>query len=32
VSSLRKGGHDGDYWGAHYDDYLRFYAQALKNC
>jgi poly(3-hydroxybutyrate) depolymerase len=24
------GGHDGDYWQAHYDDYLRFYARACR--
>ncbi|HEX8105998.1 MAG TPA: alpha/beta hydrolase-fold protein [Solirubrobacteraceae bacterium] len=27
-----KGGHSGDYWHAHYDDYLRFYARALARC
>ena len=26
------GGHDGDYWDAHWRDYLRFYARALKRC
>lgn len=26
------GGHDGDYWNAHWADYLRFYAQALADC
>jgi enterochelin esterase-like enzyme len=26
------GGHDGRYWGAHWDDYLRFYADALASC
>jgi S-formylglutathione hydrolase FrmB len=26
------GGHDGDYWNAHWGDYLRFYARALKRC
>jgi poly(3-hydroxybutyrate) depolymerase len=26
------GGHDGAYWGRHYRDYLRFYAQALARC
>jgi acetyl esterase/lipase len=26
------GGHDGDYWDAHWRDYLRFYARAFKRC
>lgn len=26
------GGHDGNYWSAHYRDYLRFYARALGRC
>jgi hypothetical protein len=26
------GGHDGDYWNAHWGDYLRFYANALGRC
>jgi S-formylglutathione hydrolase FrmB len=26
------GGHDHDYWGAHWDEYLRFYANALARC
>ncbi len=26
------GGHDGDYWNAHWRDYLGFYAAALKHC
>jgi len=26
------GGHDGDYWDAHWRDYLRFYARALRRC
>jgi S-formylglutathione hydrolase FrmB len=26
------GGHDFGYWGAHYRDYLRFYARALARC
>jgi endo-alpha-1,4-polygalactosaminidase (GH114 family) len=26
------GGHDGDYWDAHWRDYLRFYARALDRC
>ena len=26
------GGHDGDYWRAHYKRYLRFYAAALAAC
>jgi S-formylglutathione hydrolase FrmB len=26
------GGHDGDYWNAHWLDYLRFYAGALRRC
>jgi S-formylglutathione hydrolase FrmB len=26
------GGHDSDYWTAHYGDYLRFYAGALAAC
>jgi hypothetical protein len=28
----RPGGHDGDYWDAHWRDYLRFYAKALERC
>jgi poly(3-hydroxybutyrate) depolymerase len=27
-----RGGHDGDYWNAHYDEYMRFYARALAAC
>lgn len=26
------GGHDGDYWNAHWPNYLRFYAAALRIC
>jgi enterochelin esterase-like enzyme len=26
------GGHDGEYWDAHWRDYLRFYARALRRC
>ena len=26
------GGHDSRYWNAHWNDYLRFYAQALATC
>lgn len=26
------GGHDGTYWRRHYDEYLRFYADALRAC
>jgi S-formylglutathione hydrolase FrmB len=26
------GGHDGSYWSAHWDSYLRFYAGALAGC
>ena len=26
------GGHDGDYWDAHWRDYLRFYARQLGRC
>jgi S-formylglutathione hydrolase FrmB len=26
------GGHDGNYWHAHYSDYLRFYSRALATC
>ena len=26
------GKHEGDYWRAHYDSYLRFYASALAGC
>jgi S-formylglutathione hydrolase FrmB len=26
------GGHDGEYWDAHWRHYLRFYARALKRC
>lgn len=32
VKLTRPGGHDGDYWNAHWDEYLRFYARALANC
>ena len=28
----RPGGHDGDYWNAHWGEYLRFYAGALAKC
>ncbi|HEY1539724.1 MAG TPA: alpha/beta hydrolase-fold protein [Solirubrobacteraceae bacterium] len=27
-----RGGHDSDYWHAHYTTYLRFYADALARC
>ncbi|HEX8120587.1 MAG TPA: alpha/beta hydrolase-fold protein [Solirubrobacteraceae bacterium] len=27
-----KGGHDGDYWNAHTDEYIRFYARSLARC
>jgi S-formylglutathione hydrolase FrmB len=32
--SLRKsaGGHDAEYWTSQYDEYLRFYAEALATC
>ena len=26
------GGHDGKYWDAHWDEYLRFYARELRRC
>ncbi|MDQ3740061.1 MAG: alpha/beta hydrolase-fold protein [Actinomycetota bacterium] len=26
------GGHDGDYWNAHTDDYVRFYVRELADC
>jgi len=26
------GGHEGDYWNAHWADYLRFYGRALARC
>lgn len=26
------GAHDGDYWNAHWDEYLRFYGSALADC
>ena len=26
------GGHDGAYWRSHWDEYLRFYADALRDC
>jgi S-formylglutathione hydrolase FrmB len=26
------GGHDGEYWNAHWDEYLDFYAEALAAC
>jgi len=32
VKLTRPGGHDGDYWNAHWDEYLRFYAKALADC
>lgn len=28
----RPGGHDSDYWNAHWSEYLRFYAAALAKC
>jgi S-formylglutathione hydrolase FrmB len=28
----RPGGHDEDYWNAHWDEYLGFYADALADC
>jgi S-formylglutathione hydrolase FrmB len=27
-----RGGHDADYWSAHWGDYMRFYAAALAKC
>lgn len=27
-----EGGHEGDYWREHVDEYLRFYARALERC
>jgi S-formylglutathione hydrolase FrmB len=32
VELRHPGGHDTDYWDAHWDDYLRFYAAALARC
>jgi S-formylglutathione hydrolase FrmB len=29
---VRDGGHSGDYWRPHYEEYLRFYARALEDC
>jgi enterochelin esterase-like enzyme len=26
------GGHEGEYWNEHWDEYLRFYADALERC
>lgn len=26
------GGHTGDYWRSHWDDYMRFYSRALADC
>ena len=26
------GDHDSDYWNAHWSDYMRFYARALRRC
>jgi len=26
------GGHEGDYWNAHWPAYARFYARALASC
>jgi S-formylglutathione hydrolase FrmB len=26
------GGHEGEYWNQHWDEYLRFYARALERC
>lgn len=26
------GGHTGDYWRSHWDDYMRFYSRALTDC
>jgi S-formylglutathione hydrolase FrmB len=28
----RPGGHDSDYWNAHWGEYMRFYANALAHC
>jgi S-formylglutathione hydrolase FrmB len=28
----RPGGHDGDYWNSHWNEYLRFYANSLRDC
>ncbi len=32
VHTVWSGGHDGDYWNAHWRDYLRFYGRALAGC
>jgi S-formylglutathione hydrolase FrmB len=32
VKLSRPGGHDSDYWNAHWDEYMRFYASALAHC
>ncbi|MDX6636767.1 MAG: hypothetical protein QOJ01_278 [Solirubrobacterales bacterium] len=32
IKLTRPGGHDSDYWNAHWDEYLRFYADALARC
>jgi S-formylglutathione hydrolase FrmB len=32
TSHIWPGGHDLGYWDSHWEDYFRFYAQALRNC
>ena len=32
VSQVWEGDHDSDYWNAHWDEYLDFYADALEAC
>jgi S-formylglutathione hydrolase FrmB len=32
IKLSRSGGHDSDYWDAHWNQYMRFYASALKRC
>ena len=32
IELTRPGGHDSDYWNAHWAEYMRFYADALARC
>ena len=32
LKAFTTGGHDADYWNAHWPDYARFYARALARC
>ena len=31
-NGLVSGGHDESYWNDHWDEYLRFYAEAFRDC